>query len=410
MTVVSIIIPTYNKLGLLQKCVESIRTYTTIGRYEIIVVSNGCKDGTVEWLKKQSDIKSILCEHPVGFSHANNLGIKIATGGYIVLLNNDTELLGQNKDQWIDLLLEPFTDPATGITGPLMSWCPYAQAEFLIFFCVMIKRELLDKIGTLDEIFGVGGGEDVDLCIRAREAGYKVRQVPPGQLKHGVSMMVGSFPIYHHGEGTLNDTKLIGDWPSLRTKNQMILRNRWDERWILCNYWERAVIGAKDPVPPREHARYEFAGKNILGNSVLELGCSSGYGTRYIDSKISYLGIDKDEPIIRYARKQFPKREFEIGDVNEYRMADTIIAFEILEHLENGKELAQELKKRCKCLMATVPYNEIPGTWGCHHKIFHLTEKDFPGFEFKFITDEGVADKPKTGPQDLSLLLMKWTA
>ena len=85
----SIVILTYNKLNYTKKCIESIRKYTCKESYEIIVVDNASTDGTIEWLKTQSDIITIFNKENLGFPKGCNQGIEIAQGSEILLLNND---------------------------------------------------------------------------------------------------------------------------------------------------------------------------------------------------------------------------------------------------------------------------------------------------------------------------------
>ena len=85
----SIVILTFNKIDYTIKCIESIRKYTSLGSYEIIVVDNASTDGTKEWLKAQGDIIKIFNKENLGFPKGCNQGIEIATGNEILLLNND---------------------------------------------------------------------------------------------------------------------------------------------------------------------------------------------------------------------------------------------------------------------------------------------------------------------------------
>jgi GT2 family glycosyltransferase len=102
--------------------------------------------------------------------------------------------------------LEQFKNPSVGIAGPLKNFSPCVGRDFIVFFCAMIKRELFEKIGLLDEMFREGAGEDTDFCIRAEEEGYEIAVVGrfAGKTADG-STNSGSVPIYHKGEGTLHD-------------------------------------------------------------------------------------------------------------------------------------------------------------------------------------------------------------
>lgn len=224
---ISIVIPTYNRCDeLLKPCLESIKKYTDPSKIEVIVVANGCKDNTREYVESLgTPFKLIWLEEPSGYTKSTNEGIKAATGEYIVLLNNDTVLLEQQKDTWLKILIEPFKDPTVGITGPLKAYCPYARKDFLIFFCVMMKKEMFDKYGLLDEIFNPGFGEDVEWCVRIINQGYRIQQVPvESEVTQGDKLMLGQFPIFHVGEGTFAHTT-YGD--KLLAERRFLLMNRF---------------------------------------------------------------------------------------------------------------------------------------------------------------------------------------
>ena len=94
-TQVSIIIVNYNTKDLTKKAIQAVFDKTEGVEYEIIVVDNDSKDGSVEELKKTFQDKIIIIEpkENLGFGRANNLGIKQANGKYVFLLNSDTELI-----------------------------------------------------------------------------------------------------------------------------------------------------------------------------------------------------------------------------------------------------------------------------------------------------------------------------
>lgn len=182
----------------------------------------------------------------------------------------------------------------------------------------------------------------------------------------------------------------------------------------LGNDFERAVISADEDLSiyPREVMRYTFASQFIKnGDRVLELGCSSGYGQRIINKDIIYYGMDYDKNIIDYASEQFPDGHYIQWDLEKEEIEgyyDVIIAYEVLEHLENGKQLAQDLKNHCNILICSVPYHEVPGFWGKHHKLHSLTEKDFPGFNYLYIMENGLINFKPERFEGLNLLLMTY--
>lgn len=164
----SIIIPTYNHLDdLLKPCIESIRENTDFLKKctEVIVIANGCTDETAAYVRSLGyPFRLLDFQEPLGYTKATNEGIKAAEGEYLILLNNDTKILPfpeLEKGDWIEMLEHPFIqDDKMGLTGPMQSYCPHAEDDFIIFFCCMIPKRLFDELGLLDEIFSPGFGED----------------------------------------------------------------------------------------------------------------------------------------------------------------------------------------------------------------------------------------------------------
>ena len=211
----SIVIPTFQHCDdLLKPCIESIIEHTDLDNVEIIVVANGCTDNTAKYVdelkEREIPVKLVWSDEALGYTKATNEGIKIAKGEYVVLLNNDTLMLPQSRNLWLQLLEEPFSKKEMGLTGPLQLYDNYANAPVLIFFCVMIKRELFDKIGLLDESFSPGGGEDIDFTIRARAAGYDAQVITETTFNGGTN--VGNFPIWHKDNKTFGEIPEYTNW------------------------------------------------------------------------------------------------------------------------------------------------------------------------------------------------------
>lgn len=211
---VSIIIPTaFAKLEeLLKPNLESIITYTDMDQMEVIVVANGCTDDTEGYVKSLGPkFRVISFPDAMGYTRATNEGIKVSTGDFIVLYNNDNVLLPQPKNDWMNKLLDPFRDnPKMGITGPLQLHDDYANEDVIIGFCLCISRKVMQEAmahtgGLMDEIYSPGGGEDIDLCCKVKAKGYITRQVPVDG-KQGMSHQnTGDFMIYHKNNQTFKD-------------------------------------------------------------------------------------------------------------------------------------------------------------------------------------------------------------
>ena len=194
----SIIILSYNTLEMLQLCIESIREYTEVGTYEIIVVENASKDGSAEWLKEQGDLRCIYNEENQGFPRGCNQGLKIAEGTELLLLNSDTVV---TKDWLSNLRRALYSDPTVGAVSCVTNCCSNNQqievsyrgmeemqafaADYnksnptswekkttLVGFCYLFKREVFDKVGFLDEQFSPGNFEDDDYSLRILQQGW----------------------------------------------------------------------------------------------------------------------------------------------------------------------------------------------------------------------------------------------
>jgi FkbM family methyltransferase len=365
------------------------------------------------------NLKVVWNDAALGYSRACNAGIEVATTDLIVLLNNDTVLLPQEKNRWLTQLESVFIgNEKAGISCLIKSESEPAGHDFAIFFCVMIHRRVFDKIGLLSLDYGAGGGEDTEFSIECERAGFQVLECVDKEWNAAVGMYCGDFPIYHLGEGTVHDKELVPEWEDIFLTNSLTLARKYNPHWYqwrLSNYWERAVFFKGDEIAPREITRYSWAAQNILGNNVFELGCSSGYGLQFLPEGIEYTGLDYDKRIIPVARDQQWRDNvtFVHGDINTYELGqyDTIIAFEVIEHLDNGLAIVEKLKKHCKRLMITVPMLETPGLWGPHHKIHNLDESFFPGFKFKFIAPDGtLRDTPhnRGDKENINLMLCIW--
>jgi len=425
----SIVIPTYNHCeDLLKPCIESIFRHTDMTEVELIISANGCLDSTGDYLKGlrqafnqvgfPTHLTVVWNSMPLGYAKATNAGIQAAKGEYIVLLNNDTVMLEQPRKEWLKMLSKPFEDPRCGISCVLKSKPVVTGNDFAIFFCVMIHRRVFDTIGLISTDFGVGGCEDIAFCADAERAGFMIHECAPKSFKD--QQFVGVFPSYHKGEGTVLDSELIYDYRTTFELNTLKLAQKYNPdwyRWKLSNNYERAVFLKGDEVFPREKTRYEWAAKHVEGLSVLEVGCSTGYGLQFMPQGVHYTGLDYDPIIVKVAQEQAwsPNAQFMHADINKVELGqyDTIIAFEVIEHLDNGLDVLQKLKKNCSNLLFTVPLNEPQGFWGPHHKLHGLNESHFPGFAFDYIDEHGAITAepvPICERNRCNLLIGRWHA
>jgi hypothetical protein len=177
--------------------VESVYRVLTRVKFEVIVVDNGSAAGVGAWLegerRKRDGLTVLRFGEPLGFPRAVNAGARAAKYEYLVLLNSDSQV----TDGWLEGLAEAIeSDERMGIVSPVTDKCgPGPQLvkqrpesgvkrptieEFrvLYFFCAMIRRQLWEELGGLDEVFAVGNYEDNDFCLRARMAGWRMAVNP----------------------------------------------------------------------------------------------------------------------------------------------------------------------------------------------------------------------------------------
>jgi glycosyltransferase involved in cell wall biosynthesis len=405
----SVVIPTYNNCEkYLKPCIDSIVKYTEMTDIELVISANGCTDNTAQYLAYLQTAIPNLCtvwnKEPIGYAKAINEGIKASTCQKIVLLNNDTIFLNQPKNRWLEWLDQGDVNYVLG------QYSPITQRQFGVFFCVMIDLKVFTTIGLLNEDYETGGCEDIEFCFKAEKEGFTLIECSNN----------GTYPIYHKAEGTMNDLALVQDWKTKFHANELKLAKKYNleyYKYLLTNSYERAVFLKNDKVFPREKQRYEWANQQLFGSTIFELGCTTGYGVQFFPKEIQYTGIDYDPIIVEVAKNQYwgNNSQFFYGDINTYLLDvyDTIIAFEVIEHLDNGLEIVEKLKAHCKRLLITVPWNEPKGFWGEHHKLHGLNESHFSGFEFEYINHAGdISSLPQAiDANNLSnLMLCKYSA
>ena len=239
---VSIIVLTFNQLEQTQLCLKSIERYTP-QPYELILVNNGSTDGTLDYLRKYADDHGNVCiianKENLGFAAGNNQGLGLANGNYLLLLNNDTVV----TEGWLGRMLSVFERYLeVGIVGPVSNYVSGPQQvkgasyqnlekmhhfakqwsvehkgqtiEFqrVVGFCLLAKREVIDRIGGLDERFGSGNFEDDDFCLRAAAAGYKAR------------IALDAF-IHHTGSQTFKGAGI--NYQQILERNWEIFKTKW---------------------------------------------------------------------------------------------------------------------------------------------------------------------------------------
>lgn len=253
---VSVIVVTYNNIEFTRACLSSLELHTQHAPLEIIVVDNASSDGSPaflkEWVNGASNRKLILNDDNRGFAAANNQGLAVASGDYLVLLNNDTYV----TPGWVRTMFKHLQrDPGIGLIGPVTNnignqakiQTSYSNMEEMLletgrytrshigqlfplqtaaFFCVMLPRSVYQQVGDLDEVFGRGFFEDDDYCRRIEQLGLRI-------------VCAEDVFIHHHLSASFNKVR-SSDRQALFEQNKATYEAKWGP-WVPHNY-ERDVV------------------------------------------------------------------------------------------------------------------------------------------------------------------------
>ena len=227
---ISILIPNKDHLEDLRRCIHSIQERSTYEDYEIIVIENNSTEKAVfdyyDTLREQKNITVVTYTGAFNYAKINNFGAGFATGKYLLLLNNDTQVISMN---WLEAMLMYAQRPDVGAVGAKLYYgdrtiqhagvviglgahrtaghthykinydnlgymgrlCYAQNVSAVTGACLMVRKSLYDALGGLDEAFAVALN-DVDFCLRIRDKGYLNVFTPFAELYHFESASRGS--------------------------------------------------------------------------------------------------------------------------------------------------------------------------------------------------------------------------
>ncbi|MDD5428198.1 MAG: glycosyltransferase family 2 protein [Candidatus Omnitrophica bacterium] len=215
-----IIIPVWNQLNYTKECIESVFKNTPGVDYKLIVIDNASGDETKNYLANLMKnfpryVSVIRNETNLGFIKAANQGIAASRAPYVCILNNDTLAMKNWLKEMIAIaesandigLVNPSSNnlgqkPAAGEPlGTYAAKIAERRGEFIelgaaIGFCMLIKRKVIEKIGVLDEIYGMGNFDDTDLSRRAVQAGYRCVRACGAYVYHRESASFGKVKTF----------------------------------------------------------------------------------------------------------------------------------------------------------------------------------------------------------------------
>lgn len=220
---VSILIPNYNHKAILKTCIDSLYNVNTYKNFEIVIVENNSTEKEIfdyyEELKKQHDnIQVVTYKGEFNYSRINNFGMKYTKGDYVLLLNNDTEMISPNAlSEMVGCILRPevgavgakllYEDDTVQHAGVVIGFSGYAghvnhginkddygymvrarincNYSAVTAACMMVKKSVFNQVGGFDEQFVVACN-DVDLCLKICKEKYLI--------------VYNAFALWHHYE------------------------------------------------------------------------------------------------------------------------------------------------------------------------------------------------------------------
>lgn len=211
--VVDIVIPTFNQSQFTVACVRSLCAALPLDVFQILWVDNG----STAFERRSVEVELQAVQHVpffvpenLGFVKATNIGMAASTAPFVLLLNNDTEMPVGGVESMLNTM---DLEPSVGLVGPRSSAGRQWQASvpgalvsphhtvlpperMVAFFCTLIRREVIEKIGYLSERYRLGYGDDDEYCARAVKAGFKIALQCDVTVKHELS---GTFPFVLDG-------------------------------------------------------------------------------------------------------------------------------------------------------------------------------------------------------------------
>jgi len=331
----SILIPTWNNEQFLVPCVYSIlKTGILESMADLVIINNGKQDierhfGNVPGIKILNPGKNL------GWEGGLELGMKETNSPFVVFQNDDTHIPPISHRIYQRMLsffqddniaaVGPTTTVAAGLHSIFNPNCPNVptEASFLIFFTVMVRRAHYDAVGGIDT--KLPGGDDLDLSMRFRKAGYKIVVDP------------GSFIIHHGfktGERVKGGPDTKGGWNSQdmqdRTNAYLIRKHGFKDWWKM-----RSGLTYTDNPELSKDLEGDLVRSFISEKeSVLELGCGA---TKTVPQAVGVDRVPKGQPI-PHLHGALSVADI-VGDVSghlpigHFELFDTVIARHILEHV-----------------------------------------------------------------------------
>lgn len=407
---ISVVIPTYNSWLTLKDCIISIQKQT-LNPYETIIVDNGSTDGTAEKVKKFfPKCKLIKLNKNEGVTGGRNKGIEEASkkSDYLLFLDHD---MVADKNMIIELITVSKLDEKIGIVTPKIFYSDnkkriwsagtginlwtgqiifrggkdkgqYENAEEVQVApaVLLVKKGVVDRLKLFDNRY-FATYEDTDFCFRAKRIGFKVfyapkanafHKIPSNPKKEAVRLLSRAYWV---GRNRIIFMKDFGNnffvfllfLPVfiIYYLRLAILNNRF-YAWIkliqgmlagliIISIPEKGIFAGERPslsdIEGLHQAKYKFALKFCKGKKILEIGCGSGHGSKFLadNGASEVIAYDVDHGAINFAVKNFSNSNINFAQADAETLIlkkkyEVILSLEVIEHLNLPENLLKIAK------------------------------------------------------------------
>jgi len=373
MSVCDILIPTFDNPQYLYPCVQSIIQHTSpADLFHIYIVNNGIPELMAPF-KEAPDVTVLQQEKNVGWETGLKAGLAESKAPYVLFMNDDTYIPSHQR-LWLTTLLNDMAHDQCAATGPSSNvvmgkqniFVPLfnnsCKVKFLIGFCMLIRREDLDRAGGVDD--SLPGGDDLDLSIRLRALGKYL-------------LCNRDVFVYHHGfktgERVEGNSHVAGGWNSIQKIEQthFALIQKHGLRAFIDLWKEEESPQGITPLWGDPEA--EIVKRFIQGEKVAELGCGH---KKTVPHALGIDAIPNGTQIPGLRRGVFSMADATANVEHDLPIQgyDTIIARHILEHMVDAVGAVTAWKKSLRQggrLIVAVPdhsvRNTIPMNWEHRH-------------------------------------------
>lgn len=366
MSQIGVIIPTFNNNEYLIPCLTSILTpLATEDLIHVYVVNNG--DARNMEVIQHPRVTILQQKENLGWEGGLKAGLEVSKEEFVIFMNDDT-FVPMPSLRWTNVMINRFVDPKVGAVGPssncvmgvqnifagISDCVDILKVNFLIGFCLMVRRSALDAVGGVDDT--LPGGDDLDLSIRLRKGGYEL-------------LCDRNVFVYHHGfktgERVKGGPRVDGGWNSVTMSertNWALIKKHGLRAYLEC--MNQLPGGAADPNKGWiEDVEGGVCRKYVVGSEVVEFGCGN---KKTLPDVVGVDRVEKDKQVPGTAVNFVSKADI-VADVGgelpiESGRFETAIARHILEHVIDPVAAIREWGRVLKAggrLIIAVPNHEL---------------------------------------------------